>query len=203
MASNKATLVSIFSQGDVPQGTDFANLINSQVNLAETALQSMNGPLQATELNAFLVSCANINTPGNLNVSSITITGQLTAEFNVSISGDVSANISNVYCSSTRYPLAVVISAVGTTQAQAQTAQLTFTMTRGQGATDGQATGFSLLANRIGWVQYFLYEGAVSANLWPPTGGTINAGSINVPFALAAKTSYTIFHIAASAYGVK
>lgn len=196
MASNKATLINIFGQGDVPQGTDFANLINSNVNLAETTLQSMLGPLQATEFDAPVVSAATVNVTTSLNV-----TGTIQNQLNISC--DVSAVGNNVYCSGTRYSVPVIISAVGTTQAQAQTAQLVTTITRGQGAADGQATGFAIPSNRTGWIQYFKYEGTVSANLWPPTSGTINNLSTNVPFPLAAGVLYTVVHIAASAYGVK
>lgn len=188
--SNKATLVNIFAQGDVPQGTDFANLINSQVNLSETVLQSISGPLQATKLVAPTVSAGNIN-----------ITGSIQNQLNVTC--DVSAIGQNVYCSGSRYSAPAIVSAIGTTQAQAQVAQLITTITRLQGTSDGQATGYSLLANRTGWVQYTKYEGTVSANLWPPTGGSINNLGTNIPFPLAGGNSYTIFHVAASAYGVK
>lgn len=94
-----------------------------------------------------------------------------------------------------------IISALGTTQAAA--APLTAVINRGQGVTDGQTTGFRLLANKAGWVQYLINETAVSGNLWPPTGGKINNAAANAVFVLAANTSYTIFHYAASAYGVK
>ena len=80
---------------------------------------------------------------------------------------------------------------------------LTATINRGQGVADGQTTGFRLQANKAGLVQYLINETAVSGNLWPPTGGKINNGAANGVFVLAANTSYTIFHYAASAYGVK
>lgn len=186
--SNKASLVTIFSQGAVPQGTDFANLINSSVNMSETALQTMSGPLQSTEFDAATVSASTVNALNGNFVASLATTC------------DVSANANTVYCSATKHPVGIV-SAVGTAQATA--AQLTFSICRGQGTTDGQATGFGLLSNRTGWMQYLKYEGTVSANLWPPLGGTINNLSTNIPFPLAGGVTYTIIHVAASAYGVK
>lgn len=214
MASNKATLVGIFSQGDVPQGTDFANLINSNVNMAETALQSMLGPLQAIKLAAPLVSAAAINTTSlnitNVNVSTINATtasattmnaANISATLSLSTTCDVSAPANNVYCSGTRYSAPIIVSAVGT--AQATGAPLTATICRLQGITDGQTTGFSLLANRTGWIQYLLLESATSANLWPPTGGKINNLSTNTVFPLTGGVAYTVFHTQASAYGVK
>lgn len=197
--SNKASLVTIFQQSAVPQGSDFANLINSSVNTAETATQTLLSPLSATKLATPLVSAATINVT-NLNPTNFNPTN-LAVATSFSTSCDVSANANNVYCSATRYTSNGIVSAAGTAQATA--APLTFTMTRGQGAADGQTTGFSLLGNRTGWIQYFKYEGAVSANLWPPTGGTINSLTANVPFPLAAGNAYTIMHFAASAYAVK
>lgn len=197
--SNKATLVSLFSQGDVPQGSDFANLINSSVNMAETAIQSMAGPLQATKLASPLVSAATINST-NVNITNFS-PANLSVITSFSTTCDVSANTNNVYCAGVRIQSVGIVSALGTTQAVA--APLIFTMSRGQGATDGQTTGFSLLSNRQGLVQYLKYEGTVSANLWPPIGGTINNLSINLPFPLVAGGAYTIMHFAASAYAVK
>jgi hypothetical protein len=42
---NKASLTSVFETGDVPQGSDFANLIDSNFNLAEVGSQSSAGSL--------------------------------------------------------------------------------------------------------------------------------------------------------------
>lgn len=106
----------------------------------------------------------------------------------------------NEYITNMFQPVAI-ISALGTTQAAA--APLTATINRVQGVTDGQTTGVALLANNVGRVQYLINETAVSGNLWPPTGGKINNAAANAVFVLAANTSYTIFHYAASAYGVK
>lgn len=187
--SNKSDLVTIFQQLAVPQGTDFANLINSSINLAETATQTMAGALQAPEFDTPLVSAA-IGNIQNLIVS-----------LSTSITCDVSAVGQNIYCSGTRYSLPAIVSAFGT--AQATGTPLTSTICRLQGITDGQATGFSLLANKTGWVQYLLLESGTSANLWPPTGGKINNLSTNAVFPLTGGTAYTVFHTQASAYGVK
>lgn len=56
---NKASLKAFFEQGDVPTGTNYADMIDSQVNLVETALQSMAGPLACTELITPRVSSSN------------------------------------------------------------------------------------------------------------------------------------------------
>lgn len=163
---------------------------------------------------------------GRATVSAQTITGKLTgntAAFSgvvsadsglrttivsadsINVTGDVSAAGGSVYTSALRTTAflgnVVIVSALGTTQAAG--APLTAVINRGQGVTDGQTTGFVLQANKTGLVQYLINETAVSGNLWPPIGGKINNGAANGVFVLAANTSYTIFHYAASAYGVK
>lgn len=42
---DKATLKQAFETGDGPDGSDFANLIDSQLNLQETTAQTINGPV--------------------------------------------------------------------------------------------------------------------------------------------------------------
>jgi len=45
--ANKAALTAVFETGDTPQGADFANLINSSLNLDETGSQSVAGSIAA------------------------------------------------------------------------------------------------------------------------------------------------------------
>lgn len=58
---DKSSLQALWINGFVPQGSDYANLIQSQVNIAETSLQVMAGALSTTELNAPLVSGSTLN----------------------------------------------------------------------------------------------------------------------------------------------
>lgn len=199
--STKSVLVALFEQGDVPQGTNFADLINSSVNLNETTVQTMLGPLNPTEIITARVSATNVIVTGTLSVAGITSAGAM----NVStlITNTVSADA--IYASAVRttggfYGGSAVVSALGTAQATA--APLVNFINRGKGIVDGTTTGFAIPANRTGWFQFLLNEG-VSANLWPPIGGFINGLAANAPFPLATSASYTIFHISASAYGVK
>jgi hypothetical protein len=152
----------------------------------------MAGSLFTPELDATTVSASTVNAIG-------TITGA-----SISITSDVSAN-GTIYASAMRSTNGFIgstgiVSAAGTAQATA--ASLTFIVNRGKGITDGQTTGFTPLTGRPGLVQYLFNEG-VSANLWPPTGGTINGQAVNTAFALAASAMVTIVHLTASAYGVK
>lgn len=204
---NKTQLKTFFETGDVPTGTDYANLIDSCVNIVETASQTLAGPLNPTELVTARVSAGNVNVTGTM-----TIAGQTSAEganFGgaVSVSGqvttngitctDVTANV--VWASGARFSV-LTVNASGTTQATG--APLTATINIGAGMGDGNQTGFLLGANMVGRVQY-LINGTVSGNLWPCVGGQINALSSNAAFGLTANTLYTIIHTRASGYAVK
>jgi hypothetical protein len=57
---NKSTLKTFFEQGDIPTGTNYADLIDSCLNLVETGNQSMAGSLTTTELITSRVSAANV-----------------------------------------------------------------------------------------------------------------------------------------------
>jgi hypothetical protein len=212
---NKTTLKTFFETNDVPSGTDYANLIDSQVNIVETALQSMAGPLQATEFNAARVSAGNANFTGTL-----TVIGQFSAKANMSIKSIsasamfVAHNVSagNVFANSAFSTVDANITGefirtVGTYVA-AGTAQATATVVSAgisylTGASDGQSTGYRLMANKTGLTQLIYNQNTVSANLWPCTGGQINVLASNAAFGMAASTLYTIVHIRASGYAVK
>lgn len=196
---NKATLATFFETGDIPNGQNYQNLIDSQVNIAETSAQSMAGPLSPTELITARVSATNANVVTLLSAGTINAVS-------LSVSQDIAASAGAVYASAMHlsaelYRSVIIVSAFGTAQATATI--MTATINRCQGVTDGSTTGFALQANRTGYVQYAINETAASANLWPPTGGTINALAANAAFGMTANTMYTIIHKSASAYAVK
>jgi len=226
---NKATLKTFFEQGDIPSGSDYANLIDSQINIVETGVQVMGGALNPTELITARVSATDVNVTGTFRVAGITsagtmyvdnlmagnalvtlnalnVTGTTSADRLYANSAVVSAMTMNAasintatYTSFVKYGVGVV-SAAGTTQGAA--AVLINTVNRGKGIADGTTTGFTPPANNAGLVQYLFNEG-VSANLWPPVGGTINGLAANTAFPLVASAMVTIVHLTASAMAVK
>jgi hypothetical protein len=70
---DKQTLKTYFQTGDVPTGNDYANLIDSQVNVAETSAQSMLGALIVPEVIASRVSCGNIAVTGTFSAANFTV----------------------------------------------------------------------------------------------------------------------------------
>lgn len=215
---NKSTLATYFQTNDVPTGTDYSNLIDSQVNIVETSAQAMGGPLSTPELITSRVSAGNANITGSLSIAgTISAVGTYVNTLSVAVSisaasvytnvlscasavatGTVSA--ASVYAGTKIINTVATISAAGTTQTTGSLCSAS--ICRLAGVTDGSTTGFTLMANRTGWNQK-LYGANASANLWPPTGGTINALAANAAFPLATNTLYDVVHLAASAYAVK
>lgn len=200
---NKATLKTFFETGDVPTGDDYANFIDSYVNIVETGIQTMAGALSTTELITARISAGNGVFTGTLSIqgtlSAATFSIDSLAVSSLSVTGNVSANNGTIFASASRWSNGIV-SAAGT--AQATGAALIYTINIGAGVVDGQTTGFKLPANQPGRIQY-ITNGGASANLWPPTGGQINALASNAAFGMAASTPYIIIHTQASGYAVK
>lgn len=210
-AYNKQTLGTFFETGDVPQGSDYQNLIDSQVNIVETSVQSMGGALATTELVTPRVSATNVNVTGTLSVTTYaavngSFSGTVSANA-LNIATDISAAAGTIYSNANRvtggvYRTPTVVSAAGSTQATAALLGSNGVI-RCKGIVDGQTTGFLLLANQTGNQQTIWVEENTSCNLWPCLGGQINALSSNAAFAMTGNTQYIVTHIKASGYSVK
>lgn len=151
------------------------------------------------------VSGANLNISGTTSANTISVSGVSAVRINtVTLSANV-ANILTVSANAayltTQFAPVAIISAAGTTQATATLCNAT--ISRLQGTADGTDTGYALMANMIGRTQFLVHEGTVSANLYPPVGGKINALGTNAAFAMAASTPYTVIYTVASSVWVK
>jgi hypothetical protein len=199
---NKTTLQTFFETGDVPNGQNYADFIDSCVNMAETTVQTVQGPLNPTELITPKVSAGNGVFTGNLSVAGTLSAATLSFD---SISASAGTFVGRVSANSLSSTIGVfgnvaIISAAGTTQATA--AQLSAVINRGAGVVDGTTTGFVLINNRAGLTQYVVNGGA-SANLYPPSECVINVLATNAAFGMTANTLYTIIHTTNSAFAVK
>ncbi len=72
---NKATLKNYFQTGDRPSQAQYADLIDSQLNLAETGTQIMDGALSSSGLESSgdITSKANISASGTVHTPNLTI----------------------------------------------------------------------------------------------------------------------------------
>lgn len=211
--SSKSVLIAAFQTGDVPDGTNYADMINSSVNLDEPTEQSMISSLKTTQLVTPQVSATNVNVTGTLTAPLFSLTTltatTVSADTGYFNAGVVSGNISvgSLTATGTVSALSVsttpiVVSAAGTTQATG--AALTANgIIRLKGIVNDTTTGFTLLANRTGLQQTLWVEENTSCNLWPCVGGQINALASNAAFPLAGNTQYIVTHIKASGYAVK
>lgn len=205
---SQATLATFFQTNDVPTGSDFENLIYSQINVVNTGAQSMASSLTAVELIAPRVSAGNVKVTGSISIDGVTsAVGVFANSLSVAstlVVPTVSASLiyaDSLIAANSIIQTVLTIAASGTTLATAQ--PLAATINRLTTVSDGTATGVKLLANLTGLTQYLYNETATSANLWPCTGGQINALGSGAAFALAGSTLYTIVHTKASGYAVK
>lgn len=79
VAQDRSTLQSVFETGDVPDGTDYANLIDSFINLVETSAQSIASPVTFAGSAAFTstTTAASISVLGTASVSGAVTAGSL------------------------------------------------------------------------------------------------------------------------------
>jgi hypothetical protein len=85
---NKTSLKALFETGDVPTGQNYSDMIDSQVNLVETAEQAMAGPLSCTQVITPMVSAANGNFTGTVSAAAVNA-GTLIARGATTIDGEL------------------------------------------------------------------------------------------------------------------
>jgi hypothetical protein len=226
---NKSTLKTFFETGDVPSGTDYANFIDSYVNLVDTTDQSMAGGLVTAELVTPRVSATNANFTGKVSANALNVgavsagVGEFTSvsasfmsmkeifvsSFNalnsiMAFQSDIRVigfvSAGSVFSDNFVNPVAI-ISAAGTAQGTA--ALCSASVCRVQGIVDGSTTGVRLPNQNTGRIHYIINETSVSGNLWPPVGGTINALAQDAVFAMAANTMYTVVPRTSLLFSVK
>jgi hypothetical protein len=100
--ANKTTLKGYFEIGDIPSQAQYADLIDSNLNLQETGTQILVGTLSAS----FLEVQNHITSSGNISASGYLVAQNITASNNISASGylvaqniTASGNISASYTS--------------------------------------------------------------------------------------------------------
>ena len=87
----RTILKGYFESGDVPNQSQYVDLIDSKLNLAETGIQIVNGTLSSS----FLEVQNHITASGNILVQG-TYDGHITASGNISASGYVSASNASI-----------------------------------------------------------------------------------------------------------
>lgn len=78
-AQNRDTLKTKFEQGDTPQGTDYEDLIDSALNVADTSAQSVASAIFTPELQATHASAGSINVTGTVSANAASVAGTVSA----------------------------------------------------------------------------------------------------------------------------
>jgi hypothetical protein len=203
------TLQALFEQGDTPTGTNYADMIESAVNRAETSAQSLSGPLSGTEFIAPIISAGTrINAP-TVSATNITVSNNVSA---VSINaGTVSAtNLYGTHNGPVKGATTVSATNISTNDLNVNTELVLGSETvAGSGSTQGTANqvvgpvtfmtvtsaaqGVILQSGAAGRVQYLINtDAAVTAKVYPSTDGVINALATNAAFDLLPSTKVQI-----------
>lgn len=183
-AKTRTALYAAFETGDIPQGSDYADLIDSSVNLLDTGNQAISGSLtvsgdvSAASVTTSSLSLTNLTASGTVSlgttsVSTLTSSGAVTAP---------TATINNIV------GVPVTLAGVGTTQAGAAT--ITSSITRL--ATSVGQTAF-VLPNTTGQMFFIHNTTATSALVYPPVGGTIDGGATDASITITYNSTKLIF----------
>lgn len=77
-AQSRVALKSVFEDGDQPQGTDFADLVDSFVSLVDATAQSITSPITVPTIGATTVSAATVSAQ-TVNGSAASFLGKIDA----------------------------------------------------------------------------------------------------------------------------
>jgi hypothetical protein len=221
--ANKTTLKGYFEIGDIPSQAQYADLIDSNLNLQETGTQILVGTLSASflEVQNHITSSGNISASGYLVVQNITASsnisasGFLTAQ-NITASANISASgtgsfgflaLANI--STSGYLVAQNITASGNISASGTITATSFTGSlKGTASTASIATTVTLTAtNATNAAHYLTFTDAATGNenvrtdtslTYNPSSNTLTTGLLVATTVLATTVSATT--VGASTY---
>ncbi len=184
---NRVDLKAKFESGDAPQGSDYADLIDSFVNLAETTAQTLqgnlafSGGLSAASITGGTGSFSGTVSAANVwatNVDATTVSAQ-TITFSTLAAPVSGLSVTNSLVFTAGYVKETVasVACISTTQAAGYTLAHAINILRtvATGASDAvvvpgfyPGAKFTVINNTTG-----------SAQIFPPVGGSFDSGSTN------------------------
>jgi hypothetical protein len=214
---DRVTLKSVFENGDQPQGSDYANLIDSMVNLAETTTQTMNGPLVlAGGLSAASISTGNITATGIVSAATFwgavanvtTISAQTVTFSTLSVPSSGASVTGNITFTAGDVLRTVDASVACISTAQASARLLTASLNVIKSSTTAANDSVRLPGLYPGCMTMVVNDTTQSAKVFPPTGGQINALGANAALDLGPNTGairQAIFYCSTStqAYAIR
>lgn len=180
---DRATLKAAFQNGDQPQGSDYENLIDSMVNLAETTTQTMNGQLVlAGGVSAASVNAGTMVLTGTFSGASVwgtiadftTISAQSISFSSWTVPTSGAAVNGNVTFTAGQMLATVDASVACISTAQASARLLTASMNVLKTVATAANDSVRLPGLYPGAVFSVFNDTTGSAKVFPPTGGQIN-----------------------------
>lgn len=156
----KTQIISNFENGDVPTGTDFANWIETMVGQAETSAQTINGTLNVIDFNCSGATIQALSVNGLLVNAAVVVHQQVVGRNQVGQWATVSGTGSAQGGATTLSALSAVLTPTSASKA------------------------YVLAGGYSGNQQWLRNARAVSAKIYPPSGGQINGAGANVAYDL-------------------
>lgn len=228
-ARTPAYLKGRFEQGDVPVGADYEDLMDSFVNFATSAEQTLDSNLKTTKklvaatvsatsitaasatftnlitptLNASTVSAASL-TANNANINTVSAGTLTAATLNVTTASAAVLRANTVSADSINVSGNVIfgsfdISAVSTTQASAVVLNGTTNFII---YADGDNTAVRLPASVRGREQRIINAASTTIKLYPSVSGRFLVTAVNASLNLPADKTALVFHKGDDRYGV-
>ena len=153
----RSTLKGVFETGDTPDGTNYADLIDSALNLADTTAQSVSSPVTITGALGATTSVSAVSVEASAATFTTVLTGTLSAQSAIVSALSVLANVTanEVFASAmhaTRMSAAnVSANALGITGSLTWTAEVTASVvSTGEQTIDGLVVNKFIIVNVSG-----------------------------------------------------
>lgn len=190
---SRVSLKSLFENNDIPDGTDYSDLIDSFVNLVDSSTQTMASKLSLPNISVTsTVSAATLSLSGAATISgALTVSGQFTS----SAASFVDSTHTGVaqYSIGTGYVANALTAVSASTMGVEQISVITTAAT--------SASGTRLISPRAGLIQKIVYSGDVTACLvFPASGASLNGGSSS--YRILKNSAIDVIHTSSTAYFV-
>lgn len=187
-------LKSRFEQNDIPQGTDYEDLIDSFINIATSASQAITGPINFTNQLDSAAIYASFVSAASINTSFIEVTTASAAFVRANAVSADSLNVSgNVIFGS------FDVSAVATTQASAALVNGTTNFVI---FANGNDQSVRLPPSTRGRQQYIVNAASTTIRIFPAVSGRFLVTAVNAPLNLPADRIAFVIHQGNDRYGV-
>lgn len=188
-----------FEQGDIPQGTDYEDLMDSYVNIAVSAEQVIDSNLKTTKEFVAATVSANTGNFTNLTANAFNISTVSAASLIANVANIATVSADNINVSGNVIFGTLDVSAVATTQAGAVTLTGTTSFII---FADGNNLAVKLPTSVRGRQQYVINASSTTIKIFPAVSGRFLVTAVNASLNIPADKTATIFHKGDERYGI-